>query len=171
MAEDKDIAILADNDIIVEIEVQEAPVVVVETPNTTTAEISGDSALGIVVGTLPALAKEETLAQVTAKVDEVKEAVSNIDLSPIESKVEEESNAVQAAIQNIKLPEIDTTELAQESTLQEVSAKLDNLNVDVDLSLVAKQGENQEATNSAIYNAIGDVAAALTTIDEILGEL
>ena len=54
----------------------------------------------------------------------------------------------------LQLPEIDTTELAKESTLNAVSSKLDNLSVEVDLSSVAKQGENQEATNSAIYSKL-----------------
>ena len=49
-------------------------------------------------------------------------------LSSVESKVEEIGNK----IDNIKLPEIDTTELA-------------------------KQGENQEATNSAIFNAVKSI--------------
>lgn len=87
---------------------------------------------------------------------EVKNAVANIDfsalakeetLTQVQSKVEEVGNK----IDNIKLPEIDTTELAKESTLEEVSNKLDNINVEVDLTQVAKQGENAEATNSAIY--------------------
>ena len=102
---------------------------------------------------------------------EVKNAVANIDfstlakeetltqgISSVESKVEEVGNK----IDNIKLPEIDTTELAKEATLNEVSSKLDNLNVEVDLSGVAKQGENQEATNSAIYTRLED---ALNLID------
>lgn len=80
-------------------------------------------------------------------------------------------------IDNIKLPEIDTTELAKESTLQEESAtiqsRIDNIDLtpienkvdegvralstkidNIDLSSVAKQGENQEATNSAIYETL-----------------
>ena len=44
--------------------------------------------------------------------------------------------------------------VAKESTLQEVSSKLDNLNVDVDLSGVAKQGDNPEATLTAIYKLL-----------------
>lgn len=80
MAEEKDIALLADNDIIVEIEVQEAPTVVIETNSTTTAEISGDSAIGVVVGTLPTLAKEKTLSQ---GISDLKNAVANIDLSTV----------------------------------------------------------------------------------------
>lgn len=50
------------------------------------------------------------------------------DLSSVASKVEEVGNK----IDNIKLPEIDTTELA-------------------------KQGENQEATNTAIYEAVKNI--------------
>lgn len=72
-------------------------------------------------------------------------------MDSLEDKVEAESQAIQHKIDNIKLPEIDTTELAKESTLNAMSSKLDNLNVEVDLSSVSKQGENQEATNSAIY--------------------
>lgn len=57
--------------------------------------------------------------------EEVKDAVENIDLASIERNVDE----VKQAVENIKLPEINTTELA-------------------------KQGENAEATNSAIYDAV-----------------
>jgi hypothetical protein len=49
---------------------------------------------------------------------------------------------------------IDTTELAKEQTLLEVSDKLDNLNVDVDLSNVAKQGDDPNATLTAIYKLL-----------------
>ena len=68
--------------------------------------------------------------------------------------VETQLPALADKIDNIKLPEIDTTELAKESTLNAVSSKLDNLNVEVDLSGVAKQGENADATNSKIYDAV-----------------
>lgn len=48
-----------------------------------------------------------------------------------------------------------------------LSAKIDN----IDLSDVAKQGENKEATNSKILEEIGNVATALTAINDILGTL
>jgi hypothetical protein len=54
--------------------------------------------------------------------------------------------------------------LAKEATLNAVSSKLDNLNVEVDLSGVAKQGENQEATNSAIYEAVKGISIDGITI-------
>jgi hypothetical protein len=138
------------------------------------------------------------LSSVEGKVEEVKQAVDNIDLTPIENKVQEgvnflsvlidnidlsavenkvqeESAAIQAKIDNIKLPEIDTTELAKEATLNAVSSKLDNLNVEVDLSGVAKQGENQEATNSAIYTRLEDALNLLdiqyaNQINQLIGE-
>ena len=50
--------------------------------------------------------------------------------------LQEESQAIQAKIDNIKLPEIDTSELA-------------------------KQGENQEATNSKILEEIGNLFSSL----------
>ena len=67
-------------------------------------------------------------------------------LSSVENKMEEESLTIQNKIDNIKLPEIDTTELA-------------------------KQGENAEATNSKIYESLGDVFTALSTINNTLGIL
>lgn len=120
------------------------------------------------------------LSTIESKVDEGVSALSNkidnIDLSAVENKVQEESAAIQAKIDNIKLPEIDTSAIAKESTLNAVSRKLDNLNVEVDLSDVAKQGENQEATNTAIYdtlNYIKDdvidiVQSQLTEVDNLL---
>lgn len=129
MAEEKDIALLADNDIIVEIEVQEAPTVVIDTTSTTTAEISGDSALGIIAGALPALAKEKTLADgissIEGKFDNIK-----VDLTPVakESTLLAESEAIKHAIASAK-PDVDTTELA-------------------------KQGNNPDATLTAIYKML-----------------
>ena len=227
MAEEKDIALLADNDIIVEIEVQESPTVVIETPHTTTAEISGDSAIGFVVSALPTLAKEATLLakvaelkealnsidftaieqaiqgveDVTAKeatliqgvediikavenidftdlensIAEVKNAVVNIDfsalaqedtltqgISSVESKVEEVGNK----IDNIKLPEIDTTELASKDlerffgvkpidgyefmTAEEICAELEDIMTTMDISLTQQQA--QEITNNTLTN-------------------
>ena len=49
---------------------------------------------------------------------------------------------------------IDTTDLAKEQTLLEVSDKLDNLNVDVDLSNVAQQGDDPNATLTVIYKLL-----------------
>ena len=93
-------------------------------------------------------------------------------------------NTLSDKIDNIKFPEIDTTELAKESTLQEESAtiqsKIDNIDLtpieskvdegvstlstkidNIDLSSVAKQGDNNEATNSAILSALNGIAASM----------
>ena len=68
----------------------------------------------------------------------IADKIDNIDLTPIEDKVDEGV-----------------------STLSE---KIDN----IDLSSVAKQGENQEATNTAIYNDTHNVAQhfGITTATE-----
>lgn len=79
------------------------------------------------------VAKESTI---NTKAEEIKQTVENIDLSPLENKMEEGVSNLSNKIDNIKLPEIDTTELA-------------------------KQGENQEATNSAILSALNGVAASM----------
>lgn len=72
-----------------------------------------------------ALAKQSTLL---TESQVIQEAIQNIDLSSVETKVEEVGNK----IDNIKLPEIDTTELA-------------------------KQGSNADATNSAILEGINSI--------------
>jgi hypothetical protein len=246
MAEEKDMALLADNDIIVEIEVQDAPTVVIETTSTTTAEISGDSAIGFVVSALPTLAKEETLtngissieskfdnikvdltpvakeetlveesrsikdkidaipatdlsqvakettltqgiseiksavtnidlstvakeATLTSGVNELKTAIENLDLSSVESKVEEESQAIQNKIDNIDLTPVENK---VDEGVSALSIKIDNIKLpEIDTTELAKQGENAEATNSKILEEIGNVATALTAINDILGTL
>lgn len=185
MAEEKDIALLADNDIIVEIEVQESPTVIVESPHTTTAEISGDSAIGFVVSALPTLAKEATLI---AKVVELKEALNSIDFTAIEQAIQDvedvtakEATLIQGvadvikAVENIDFTDlensiaevknavtnIDLSPIAKEETLTQVQSKVEEESVaiqrkidNIDLSGVAKQGENIHATNTAIYESL-----------------
>lgn len=104
-----------------------------------------------------AFAKESTLL---VESQTIQSAIQNIDMSSVEGKVDE----VKQAVDNIKLPEIDTTELAKESTLNNVSSKLDNINVEVDLTSVAKQGDNADATNTAILNAVNNL---YTSFDEM----
>lgn len=72
------------------------------------------------------IAKESTI---NTKAEEIKQTVENIDLSSLENKMEEGVNNLSNKIDNIKLPEIDTTELA-------------------------KQGENSDATLTAIYKLL-----------------
>ena len=119
--------------------------------------------------------KGDSLTQVASKVEEESEAIkSKIDAIPAtdltEVAKEETLNTLANKIDNIKLPEIDTTELAKEATLNAVSSKLDNLNVEVDLSSVAKQGDNQEATMSAVYDMLVDVNSKIDGIGTISNE-
>lgn len=107
----------------------------------------------------------------------IDEKIGDIDMSAIakEATLLAESAAIKQAIAEAT-PEIDTTELAKESTLQDESAtiqsKIDNidlthieskiddgvniLSTKIDES-VAKQGENHEATNSKIYEAVKNI--------------
>lgn len=65
--------------------------------------------------------------------------------------------------------DIDLTLVAKEATLNEVSNKLDNLNVDVDLSSVAQQGDNIEATNTKILTEVQNVGSTfISTYDEMI---
>lgn len=76
----------------------------------------------------------------------IQSAIQNIDLSSVESKVQEESDAIQAKIDNIELPEIDTT-------------------------AIAKQGENQDATNTAIYEGINRILSRSVVYNSSTGDL
>lgn len=63
----------------------------------------------------------------------------------------------------------DTTELAKEATLNEVSSKIDNIKLpEIDTTELAKQGDNQEATNSKILE---EVQNKLTPLEAVLTEL
>ena len=56
--------------------------------------------------------------------------------------------------------------------MEEVGNKIDNIKLpEIDTTELAKQGENQDATMSAVYEAIGNVQTALTTINDTLGTL
>lgn len=98
---------------------------------------------------------------------EVKNAVANIDFSALakQSTLLTESQVIQEAIANIDLSSV-------ESKVEEVGNKIDNIKLpDIDTSELAKQGENQEATNSKIYEELmklnGTYAAQ---IHNIIGE-
>lgn len=101
------------------------------------------------------------LSSVEGKVEEVKQAVENIDLTPIENKVQEGVNTLSNKIDNIDLSAVENKVQEESAAIQR---KLDNLNVEVDLSEAAKQGENQDATNTAILNAVNNL---YTSFDEM----
>lgn len=121
-------------------------------------------------------AKEETLIH---GITELKEAFANVDLSSVEQAITEVKNAV---------ANIDFSALAKEKTLtqgissveskvEEVGNKIDNIRLpEIDTTELAKQGENTEATNTAIYdtlNYIKDdvidiVQSQLTEVDNLL---
>ena len=64
-------------------------------------------------------------------------------------------------------PEIDTSALAKESTLQEVKNAVENIELpEIDMSAIAKQGDNQEATNTKIYEEIGTLSNTFKAYDE-----
>jgi hypothetical protein len=167
MAEEKDIALLADNDIIVEIEVQEAPTVIVGSTSTTTAEISGDSAIGIVVGALPTLAKEATLI---AKVAELKEALNSIDFTAIEQAIQgvedvtaKETTLIQGIGDIIKAVEnIDFTDL--ENSIAEVKNAVAN----IDFSALAKETTLTQGLSSVESKVETEADSIEAKIDEIV---
>ena len=72
------------------------------------------------------IAKESTI---NTKAEEIKQTVQNIDLSSLENKMEEGVNNLSNKIDNIKLPQFDTTDLA-------------------------KQGDDKNATLTVIYKML-----------------
>lgn len=167
MAEEKDIALLADNDIIVEIELQETPTVVIETTSTTTAEISGDSAIGIVVGTLPTLAKEKTLADgissIESKFDNIK-----VDLTPVakEETLIAESQSIKDKIDAI--PATDLSQVAKEATLLAKVAELKEALNTIDFTAIEQAIQDVEdvtAREATLIQGVTDIIKAVENID------
>ena len=106
------------------------------------------------------------LSSVESKVDEVKQAVENIDLTPIENKVQEGVNFLSVLIDNIDLSKVEN-KVQEESTA--IQNKIDNIKLpEIDTSELAKQGENPEATNSKILE---EVQNKLTPLEAVLTEL
>jgi hypothetical protein len=156
--------------------VQEAPTVVIDTTSTTTAEISGDSALGIVVGALPTLAKEATLI---AKVAELKEALNTIDFTAIEQSIQNvedvtarEATLIQGVGDIIKAVEnIDFTDL--ENSIAEVKNAVAN----IDFSALAKEDTLTQGLSS-VESKVEEESQAIqgkidglsTTFDDIYAQ-
>lgn len=110
---------------------------------------------------------------------EVRDAVANIDfsalakentLTQVASKVEEESEAIKSKIDAI--PATDLTEVAKEETLNTLANKIDNIKLpEIDTTKLAKQGENQEATMSVVYEELMKLNGSYADqIKDIIGE-
>jgi hypothetical protein len=116
-------------------------------------------------------AKEATLIQ---GVGDIIKAVENIDFTYLENSIAEVKDAV---------ANIDLSPIAKEDTLtqgissvaskvEEVGNKIDNIKLpEIDLSNVAKQGENQEATMSAVMEELMKLNGSYAEqIRNIIGE-
>lgn len=107
------------------------------------------------------VAKEETLLEVKAAIENIGGSSGDIDLTGVakENTLLTESAAIQSKIDNIQFPEIDTTSLAKQATLIKESETIQNAIrsiklPDIDTAELAKQGENKNATNSKILEEI-----------------
>ena len=132
------------------------PIEVKTQVKTTQVQIGTDAALGAVTqGVIDLHKKVDDLANKQVEVDLspiAKEDTLAQGISSVESKVEEESQAIQGKIDNIDLTPIENKVDEGVNTL---STKIDNIKLpEVDLSGVAKQGENIHATNTAIYESL-----------------
>lgn len=116
-------------------------------------------------------AKEATLIQ---GVEDIIKAVENIDFTDLENSIAEVKNAV---------ANIDFSALAKEETLtqgissveskvEEVGNKIDNIKLpEIDTTELAKQGENQEATMSVVYEELMKLNGSYADqIKDIVGE-
>ena len=95
-------------------------------------------------------AREATLIQ---GVGDIIKAVENIDFTDLENSIAEVKNAV---------VNIDFSTIAKEQTLTDgvntLAGKIDSIKLpEIDTTELAKQGENQEATNTAIFNAVKSI--------------
>lgn len=107
------------------------------------------------------VAKESTI---NTKVEEIKQVVENIDLSSLENKMEEGVNNLSNKLDNIKLPEIDTSNIASKDlerffgvkpiegyefmTPEEVCSELEEIMTYMDLVLTPEQAK--EITNNTL---------------------
>ena len=116
-------------------------------------------------------AKEATLIQGVA---DIIKAVENIDFTDLENSIAEVKNVV---------VNIDFSALAKEETLtqgissveskvEEVGNKIDNIKLpEIDTTELAKQGENQEATMSVVYEELMKLNGSYADqIKDIVGE-
>lgn len=101
----------------------------------------------------------ESLDIISNALNSLKDGGTNIDLSSVISKIEEQT----AELSN-KIDSIDITNLAKEETLNQVKDKLDNLDVNVDLREISKQGTNPDATNTKIL----EETLKVSDIDQLL---
>ena len=185
----------------------QAPINVEAQTQTTNVQIGTDAALGAVVQGVADLhdkidnikLPEIDTSKIESAIADVKQAVEDIpapDLSSVESAIADVKTAVESieidttdlakeftlnthaaeiktAIANI--PTTDLTEVAKESTLlaesEAIKQAIANAKPEIDTSELAKQGDNPEATNSRILEEIGNVATALTAINDTLGTL
>jgi hypothetical protein len=97
-------------------------------------------------------------------------------LSAVESKVQEESAAIQSKIDNIQFTEIDTTSLAKQATLIKESETIQNAIrsikfPEIDTTELAQQGSDPEATNTAIFNAVNTFLSRSVKYDKTTGNL
>jgi hypothetical protein len=105
---------------------------------------------------LASVAKENTLLMESQR---IQDAVRNIDLTPIENKVQEGVNILSSKIDNIDLSAVENKVREESAAIQ---AKIDNIELpEIDTSAIAKQGENAEATNSAILDVLGGIATTM----------
>jgi hypothetical protein len=95
-------------------------------------------------------AREATLIQ---GVGDIIKAVENIDFTDLENSIAEVKNAV-ANIDFSALAKEETLTQVQ-SKVEEVGNKIDNIKLpEIDATELAKQGENIHATNTAIYESL-----------------
>jgi hypothetical protein len=99
--------------------------------------------------------KGDTLTQVASKVEEVGNKIDNIDLTPIENKVDEGVSTLSDKIDNIDLSAVENKVQEESAAIQ---GKIDNIKLpEIDTTELAKQGENQEATMSKVYDAVKSI--------------
>lgn len=129
--------------------------------DTSTVHSSSPSSDDIVISGVNELRR--TVAQENTLTDGIRtilNKVDNVDLSSVEQAIGE----VKDAVENI---EVDLTPVAKEDSLlsakEEILTAVENAKPEIDLTGVAQQGDNPEATNSKILEGINSIANSMVT--------
>lgn len=150
-----------DNDVALEIDAPNDIEITLEQPEVIVQELSGDNAIGMIAGSLSTFAKEKTLTDGISSIEGKLDNLNvDVDLSPVakEETLVAESKSIKDKIDSIVFPTTDLSSVAKETTLNSAKAEIitaiENAKPEIDTSELAKQGENPEATMSAVYEAV-----------------
>lgn len=143
-------------------------VILQEDQNTQTQNV--DIASPIQIQTIESNAQSLTIEaqqQIDLYMDKQGTPIINLKGLAQEQTLIEKTEEIKDTIVNTT-PKVDLTPVAKESTLTSAKEVIIEAVGNIDLTSVAQQGDNKEATNSKILEEVAKYADAQATIDELL---